>query len=104
MVVSVNIILEKYASVLNGSLSYSNADRWAWKMMQLFDDGKVEFDPKENEELMWQLIQYLYGIDMTDVGDRLKPSRSDLDIIDFLKEKNVIIYCNTIKSSSTSYP
>ncbi|MCE7060846.1 hypothetical protein [Dyadobacter sp. CY343] len=97
MVVSVNIILEKYASVLNGSLSYSNADRWAWKMMQLFDDGKVEFEPKEDEELIWQLIQYLYGIDMPDARDRLKPSRTNLDIIDFLKEKNVYNLLHTIK-------
>ncbi|EFK56018.1 hypothetical protein ACFU8T_04605 [Sphingobacterium spiritivorum] len=89
MVVSVNIVLEKYASVLNGSLSYSEADRWAWEMMQLFDGGKLEFEPKENEELIWQLIQYLYGIDIPSVSDRTKTMISDLDIIEFLKEKNV---------------
>lgn len=87
MVVTVNIVLEKYASVLNGSLSYSDADRWAWEVMQLFDDGKLEFEPKE--KLIWQLIQYLYGIDMPSVSDRTKTMISDLDIIDFLKEKNV---------------
>lgn len=58
-------------------------------MMQLFDDEKLEFDPKENEELIWQLIQYLYGIDMPSISDRTKTMISDLDIIDFLKEKNV---------------
>lgn len=89
MVVSVNIVLEIYASVLNGSLSYSDADRWAWERMQLFDEGKLEFEPKESEEFIWQLIQYLYGIDMPDMKDRTKPSRTNLDIIDFLKEKGV---------------
>ena len=87
MVVSVNIVLEIYTSILNGSLSYSDADRWAWEMMQLFDDGKLEFEPTEKEELTWQLIHYLYGIDMPDMEDRTKPSRNNLDTIDFLKEK-----------------
>lgn len=89
MVVSINIVLKTYAYILNGSLSYSEADRWAWEMMQLFDDGKLEFEPKDKEDLLWQLIQYLYGIDMPSVVDGTRPSRSDLDIIDFLKSKDV---------------
>lgn len=89
MVVSVNMVLEKYASILNGNISYPDADRWTWEMMQLFDDGKLQFEPKENENVIWELIQYLYGIDVPDIEDRTKSARKNIDIIDFLKEKGV---------------
>lgn len=48
---SVDIVLEKYAFILNGSLSYSDADRWACEMMQLFDDGKLFLTQKKMKNL-----------------------------------------------------
>lgn len=89
MVVSINLVLEKYVSILNGSLSYSDADRWAWKMMELYDNRNLEFEPEEKEELIWELISYLYGIDMPCIEDRTRTERCNLDIIDFLKKNNI---------------
>lgn len=89
MVININIVLDMYSAVLSGKLSYSDADRWAWEMIKLFDNGGLEFEPREDENLIWQLTKYLYGIDMPCVNDRTKTIISDLDIIDFLKEKKV---------------
>ena len=89
MVVNQDIILEVYKSVLNGSLSYADADRWAWDMSQLLDDGKLNFEPEKDEAILWELIQYLYGIDTPSMTDRTKTARDNLDIKEFLKEKNI---------------
>lgn len=89
MVVNQDIILEVYKSVLNGSRSYADADRWAWEMMQLFDDDKLNFEPENDEAVLWELIQYLYGIDTPSITDRTKTARDNIDIKEFLKEKNI---------------
>jgi hypothetical protein len=89
MVITVDIVLKVYASVLDGSITYSNADRWAWGIIELFDNENLTFEPREKEKIIWELIQYLYGIDMTSMEDRTRMMISNLDIIDFLKEKNV---------------
>lgn len=88
-VITTNIVLKVYNSLLNNTLSYSDADRWAWDMMQEFDKGNLLFDPIQDEDLIWELIQFLYGIDMPDIDDRSKTARTNADIIDFLKQKNV---------------
>lgn len=89
VVVNVDMVLGMYNSLLNNKLSYSEADRWAWNMMQESDNGTLLFQPSQDEELIWELIQFLYGIDMPDMEDRSKTARKDIDIIDFLKQKNV---------------
>ncbi|TAE39870.1 MAG: hypothetical protein EAZ70_04800 [Runella slithyformis] len=89
MVATINIVLKVYASILNGKLSYPDADRWAWKMIQLSDNEELEFNPKQDEKLIWQLILYLYGIDMINPIDKTKTIISNSDIIVFLKEKGV---------------
>jgi hypothetical protein len=89
MVVNKDIILKIYKSLLNGSLSYADADRWAWEMMQLFDDDKLNFEPEEDEGILWELIQYLYGIDIPSMTDRAKTAREKIEIEEFLKKKNI---------------
>lgn len=89
MVVSIDDVLKVYSSILDRSLSYEQADRWAWDKIDLFDKGKLKFDPTDKEEIIWSLILYLYGIDIPDMEDRSKPARSHLDIIDFLKGKKL---------------
>lgn len=74
MVVNQDIILKVYKSVLNGNSSYADADRWTWEMMQLCDDEKLTFKPEKDEAVLWELIQYLYGIDSPSMSDRTKNS------------------------------
>ncbi|PHS10574.1 MAG: hypothetical protein COA88_02175 [Kordia sp.] len=79
-------LVDIYNSILNGELSYPNADRWAWKMMENYDNNELIFEPNEEEPLLWELIQYLYGIDMPSMSDRTKTARTNEDIKYFLKE------------------
>lgn len=89
MVITLDTVLTTYASLLQGSVLYAEADRWAWERMQLFDAGNLEFEPKDKEKLIWQLLSYLHGIDMPMVEDRTKTMVAEEDIIDFLKKNKV---------------
>jgi hypothetical protein len=89
MVITIDIVLNIYSSILSGAMSYSEADRWAWDVIQLFDDGEVEFKPKEEEELLWDLVQFLHGIDMPSIANKNITMLSNIDIINFLVSKNV---------------
>lgn len=89
MTVTLETVLQTYESLLARRLTYDQADRWAWNMMELQDNGELIYEPPANEQLIWELITYLYGIDMPSMSDRNQSSRGDLDVIDFLKEKGV---------------
>lgn len=87
--VDINTVLAVYKSLLNKTLTYTEADRWAWSMIEKLDSGMLSFFPPEEEGLIWELIHFLYGIDIPDLEDRNKAARTDNDIIDFLKDKKV---------------
>lgn len=89
MIVSLETVLKIYESLLTQQLSYDQADRWAWKMIELHDEYKLVYEPPEDKELLWELITYLYGIDVPSMTDRNQTARRDIDIIDFLKEKGL---------------
>ncbi len=94
MVINIETVLKVYASLLDGRLSYSDADRWAFELIQLNDDKRLEFEPRQEEKLLWELIIYLAGIDMPSVKDRSKTMIGKDDIIDFLKKKGVYGFIN----------
>lgn len=87
--ITINLVLKAYSSLLNGEISFSDADRWAWGIMNDFDDGNLLFQPIQDEALIWELTQLLYGIDMPDIADRNKTSRTSIDIIEYLRKQNV---------------
>lgn len=89
VVVQIDLVLKVYNSLLNNTLSYSEADRWAWGIMQEFDKGNLLFEPIQDEPLIWELIQFLYGIDMPDMENRDKTARIEEDVINYLKQKGV---------------
>jgi len=91
MVIDKNIIIKKYKAVIDGTLSYADADRWSWEMMQKCDERHLQFTPPEEEQMLWELIQYLYGIDTPSMEDRTKTARNNLDIRKFLSEKGIEI-------------
>ena len=83
--------LEIYKSILDGKLSYDEADRWSYKMMELYDKDELLFEPDSQEDLIWDLINYLYGIDIPRVDEPTRLAFTNEDIIDFLNEKNINI-------------
>ena len=88
MTVTVETVLKIYELLLTHQLSYDEADRWAWKMMQLANSRNLQFEPAQDERLIWALISFLYSIDMPTIETR-KPARGNLDVIDFLKAHDV---------------
>lgn len=61
-----------FKDLINGSISRDEADRWAYSMMQAFDNNSLEFIPPSDESLLWEGIRYLYGIDiMEEPGEYL---------------------------------
>jgi len=85
MVVSKENILDVYKAVLNDKIKFSDADEWAWNIMQKVDERDIQFLPHEEENLLWKLITYLYGIDIPSVDDRTRTARNKTDIINFLR-------------------
>lgn len=52
-----------FQDLIEGRISREDADRWAYARMQAFDSNDLSFNPKVDEELLWDAVQYLYGID-----------------------------------------
>jgi hypothetical protein len=42
-------------SILDRTLSYSDADRCAWNVIQLNDSKQLRFEPEEDKEILWEL-------------------------------------------------
>lgn len=89
VVITTNIVLKVYHSVLNHTLSYADADVWAGDMVQEYENDNLTFEPIQDEDLTWTLLNFLHGIDMPGIEDRSKSLLRDLDIINFLNEHNV---------------
>lgn len=80
-----------YRSILNGEMTYESADRWAWKMIELHDDDKLTYEPSSDKDLLWELIKYLYGLDIPSIVNPRETERTNQDILIFLNEKGVEI-------------
>lgn len=63
MLLTLNDIKEVFNNLIKEKITREQADRWAYERMQSFDADTLYFEPKEKEELLWDAIQYLYGID-----------------------------------------
>ncbi len=83
------IVLDTYKQLLKGSLSLDAADRWAYELIQLADQGSISYQPSEDEQIIWKLILYLYGINLPNPNDLAKPMNTRSDIIDFLKQQGI---------------
>lgn len=89
VVIEKSKVIEIYRSLLNGTISYDFVNKWALEMMELEDNGKLSYEPHDEENTIWELITYLYGINMPSMLDHKKTGRSNDDIRAFLKEQNI---------------
>lgn len=87
-IVTKEIVLKKFKELLEHTLSYGDADVWAWSMIEQYEDYKLQFEPEDEEDLIWGLMSYLHGIDMP-AENRIDTMIQDVDVIGFLKEKGV---------------
>ena len=59
--VEVNIKIQDF---LDGNLSREEVSSWALKMQNAQDLKILEYVPKEDENIIWESIQFLVGIDL----------------------------------------
>lgn len=45
-----------YLGVLSGTITRDEAEKWAYKKMQLFDYCQLEFEPSADEDKIWDGI------------------------------------------------
>lgn len=58
---SLQQILEK---VINSEISREEAANWAFEHQTAFDQNNLVFDPPENENQIWEALDFLCGIDL----------------------------------------
>lgn len=64
MKVSNDDIKNIFIKLINESISREDADRWAYKIIEADDLDDLELHPSNKKHIMWEAIDYLYGIDM----------------------------------------
>jgi len=72
-------IQEVFQNLIEGRISREDADRWAYARMQAFDSNDLSFNPKGDENLLWDAVQYLYGIDTKISPDEYMHSIDDIE-------------------------
>ena len=64
MVISMKDVQQVFDQLISEKIKREEADRWAYDRVKAFDSNLLEFHPISNEELIWEAISYLYGIDI----------------------------------------
>lgn len=81
MLLTIEDIKCKFNELINEEISREDADEWAYIRMQAYDDGNLEFQPSNDQELLWGAIQYLYGIDIKDSPSSYLHSLEDIQVV-----------------------
>lgn len=68
-----------FQCLIEKKITREDADRWAYARIKSFDSGELIFKPKKDEELLWDAIQYLYGIDTKLCPDEYMHSIDDIN-------------------------
>jgi hemerythrin superfamily protein len=79
MELSLTDVQNVFEDLIAGRISREDADRWAYARMQSFDSNDLLFHPKAEEELLWDAVQYLYGIDTKVSPDEYMHSIEDIE-------------------------
>lgn len=54
-------VLEK---LLDGKMSREDASLWAFNLRQEVDDNKLIYSPEKDENILWESILFIEGIDL----------------------------------------
>ncbi len=49
--------------IIEGKLSFEDASRWAYSKMRALELKELTFVPRVDEEIIWEAVMFLYGID-----------------------------------------
>lgn len=67
MKISLNEIRQAFDSLIKEKKSREELAAWAQKFQLSEDDGDLEYDPPNEEDIIWDGIEYLMGVDLKDV-------------------------------------
>ncbi|MDO5664670.1 MAG: hypothetical protein Q4G63_05370 [Bacteroidia bacterium] len=101
--VTLNHLIEVYNAILSGKRSRSDADRWAWQMMQHGDNRNLAYEPPQQQDLIWELLYNLHGIDEYCMEDHSKHLWQDEDIVKFLIRTGFTVENGQITSDKIHY-
>ena len=89
--ITIEQVLKVYSSMLMGKLSRQKASEWGHTKCELVEDNREKITPHSDEDLIWELINYLHGIDMQSPDDRHDYILTNKNIIGFLQSKGLTI-------------
>lgn len=86
MVIKTNDIKELFSLLSGKIISRENAQEKVIKIRESYDNGNLEFFPRENENEIWDAVQFIELF-----AEKLEENTylySENDLINYIKEKN----------------
>lgn len=71
-------IIELLDAVISGRLQRDTVEEWAQRRLDLLDDGRLVFEPPEDEQRLYEAIAYLQTIALRHDDGALVRSRGDV--------------------------
>lgn len=69
MKVSLLEIINILDELIEGNLSREDASSWARDRQTAEDEGELEYEPASKEQIIWDAVLYLEGVDLKDGPD-----------------------------------
>lgn len=78
MVIKIEDIKQVFEKLLHDKISREDASLWAYKLRQEADDNKLIYSPEENENILWESILFIEGIDLQNEPNVYLHNRKDI--------------------------
>lgn len=80
MTMTINVEMVKMITVqlLNKERSREQVAEWAFDLMKADDNNELEYEPMQDEELLWDSIDFLQGVDLKDTPNSYLHNEEDI--------------------------
>lgn len=82
-------VLEK---LLDGKMSREDASLWAFNLRQEVDDNKLIYSPEKDENILWESILFIEGIDLQNEPNVYLHNKKDIQ--DFCDKIELLNNCS----------
>lgn len=77
--ISIAEIREIFADLISNKRSREDISLWATSLMQAQDEGRLFYHPQEAEDIIWEAIKYLIGVDLKILPDTYLHGTEDFE-------------------------
>ncbi len=77
MKVSLVEVLGIFDDLINGNIAREDVSSWAQERQNAEDSGSLEYEPTSKEQIIWDAILYLEGVDLKDAPDSYLHTNED---------------------------